>query len=95
MGVADRRRRAIALDRNPSNGHSRHIAVYRPRDSDKAGRRPLLAAAVAVPLTDEKDPTDATFHGSRRLLTRNGKPYVYYSWTHYGDNGQPKFVRIR
>ncbi|HEY8285562.1 MAG TPA: ribonuclease domain-containing protein [Chloroflexota bacterium] len=31
----------------------------------------------------EKDPADGDYHGSRRLLTRNGTKYVYYTSDHY------------
>ena len=43
----------------------------------------------------EKDPTDVTYHGSRRLVVKSSNNNVYYTWTHYGDNGKPAFVRIR
>lgn len=43
----------------------------------------------------QKRPGDPTYHGSRRLVIHNSSKRVYYSWTHYGDNGQPAFVRIR
>lgn len=42
----------------------------------------------------KKDPAHSGY-GRRRLVTRNGKSFVYYTWTHYGDNGDPPFVRIR
>jgi len=31
----------------------------------------------------EKDPADGDYHGSRRLLTRNGASYIYYTSDHY------------
>ena len=34
------------------------------------------------------------YHGSRRLV-KSSKGNVYFTWTHYGDNGKPAFVRIR
>lgn len=43
----------------------------------------------------EKAPADATYHGSRRLVVKTSNKNVYYTWTHYGDNGKPAFVRIR
>ncbi|TAM92486.1 MAG: hypothetical protein EPN43_02385 [Jatrophihabitans sp.] len=43
----------------------------------------------------EKKPGSATYHGNRRLVVHNKSKRVYYSWTHYGDNGSPAFVRIR
>jgi len=42
----------------------------------------------------EKDPASTTYHGDRRLV-KSSKGKVYYTWTHYGDNGKPAFVRIR
>ncbi len=42
----------------------------------------------------EKDPASNTYHGNRRLV-KSSKGKVYYTWTHYGDNGKPAFVRIR
>ncbi len=38
----------------------------------------------------EKDPADESYHGSRRLLTRNGANFVYYTNDHYVT-----FKRIR
>ena len=43
----------------------------------------------------EKDPNDATYHGSRRLVKHTASGRLYYTSTHYGDNGSPAFVRIR
>jgi hypothetical protein len=43
----------------------------------------------------EKDSSDSTYHGGRRLLKHVSTGRVYYTNTHYGDNGSPAFVRIR
>ena len=33
--------------------------------------------------------------GGRRLVVHNATKRVYYTWTHYGEQGKPAFVRIR
>ncbi|MCX7748962.1 MAG: ribonuclease [Clostridia bacterium] len=33
--------------------------------------------------------------GPRRIVTNTAGDEVYYTWTHYGDSGDPAFVRIR
>jgi hypothetical protein len=33
--------------------------------------------------------------GSRRVVVNTRTKDVYYTWTHYGDNGDPAFVQIR
>lgn len=33
--------------------------------------------------------------GARRLVVSDATGFIYYTWTHYGDNGNPPFVRIR
>jgi hypothetical protein len=43
----------------------------------------------------EKKPGSTTYHGNRRLVVHNKKKWMYYTWTHYGDNGKPNFVRLR
>jgi hypothetical protein len=41
-----------------------------------------------------KGPKDSGW-GGRRLVVCDVSARVYYTWTHYGDNGDPAFVRIR
>lgn len=43
----------------------------------------------------EKDPKSKTYHGDRRLVIDEAAQRVYYSATHYGDNGTPAFVQLR
>ena len=45
----------------------------------------------------ERDPASppAHFHGSRRLAVSNDTKKVYYTWTHYGQNGDPPFVLLQ
>ncbi|PWD65359.1 hypothetical protein DF215_21520 [Pectobacterium versatile] len=33
--------------------------------------------------------------GARRVVVNNNTGETYYTWTHYGDSGNPSFVRIR
>jgi hypothetical protein len=33
--------------------------------------------------------------GSLRLVVHKNTGAMYYTWTHYGDNGLPAFVQIR
>ncbi|MEO5723206.1 MAG: hypothetical protein ABIQ39_15695 [Ilumatobacteraceae bacterium] len=41
-----------------------------------------------------KPASAATKWGSRRLVANADRSRVYYSWTHYGDNGKPAFVML-
>jgi hypothetical protein len=42
----------------------------------------------------QKDPASPTYHGSRRLVVHTATGRTYYSWTHYGANGSPAFVKL-
>ena len=43
----------------------------------------------------QKATGSSTYHGNRRLVIDSKNERVYYSWTHYGDNGDPPFVLLR
>jgi guanyl-specific ribonuclease Sa len=43
----------------------------------------------------EKAANSKTYHGNRRLVIDAAAQRVYYSATHYGDNGTPAFVLLR
>ena len=40
-------------------------------------------------------PEGAASVGARRLVVHRAKKFVYYTWTHYGQNGTPAFVRVK
>lgn len=40
-------------------------------------------------------PAGTTNGGTRRIVTNIQTGEIYYTWTHYGQAGDPPFVRIR
>lgn len=43
----------------------------------------------------QKANNSSTYHGNRRLVIDVNTKRVYYTSTHYGDNGSPAFVLLR
>jgi hypothetical protein len=39
--------------------------------------------------------TGTTYPGARRLVRGIANDFVYYTWTHYGEQGSPAFVRVK
>jgi hypothetical protein len=66
--------------------------TYNNRDGTLPGKR---GAGGYREYYVQKRTGDPTYHGSRRLVRHNTSGRFYYTNTHYGDNGQPAFRRIR
>ncbi|ACD23516.1 ribonuclease [Clostridium botulinum] len=72
----------------PNGNLSRRWAIpFRNRDGDLPSGS-YREYRVAPPL-------GITNAGPRRIVKNIDTGEVYYTWTHYGDAGEPAFVRIR
>ena len=73
------------------NNGKRWAFPHQNRDGDLPGAR---GSGGYLEYYVEKDPASPTYHGSRRVVVHQTTKRRYYSWTHYGENGNPAFVLI-
>ena len=45
--------------------------------------------------TESRPPLGTSGAGTLRVVLNSQNGDMYYTWTHYGDTGEPAFVRIR